>query len=346
VRKPTTAGPFEIVWVGDVLLASSARPHLEEHGYDWPFAHLGPLMDADYRIGNAEGPITECTDKHSPEQRWSYRSNPVAAAALARAGFDAMGMANNHAYDRGPVGLMDTIRHLRAAGVAPFGAGLAPEATAPLLIPTPFGQVGVVALGKAGEQSLDAGPEVPGTVTLSYPAVTLGRELALAAGARWVVAFVHWGRNYLPVSAGQREAAAALADMGYDLVIGTGAHIPQPVEVIGGIPVLFCLGNFTFGSKGRFTAAAPGFGLVARTSFDDSGLVGIELRVINTDNREVAFQPRPCDEATAAAVLSGLGPDVTVVGGTGVVSCASAGPSSEHGAQPLNGLGQVGHPVG
>jgi poly-gamma-glutamate capsule biosynthesis protein CapA/YwtB (metallophosphatase superfamily) len=325
VRKPPAVGPFEIVWVGDVLLASSARPHLEEHGYDWPFAHLGPLLNADYRIGNAEGPITECTVRHSPEQRWSYRSNPVAAAALARAGFDAMGLSNNHAYDRGPVGLMDTIRHLRSAGVAPFGAGLAPEATAPLLVPTPFGQVGVVAFGKPGEQSLDAGPEVPGTVTLSYPAVALGRELALAAGARWVVAFVHWGRNYLPVSAGQREAAAALADMGFDLVIGTGAHVPQPVEVIGGMPVLFCLGNFTFGSKGRFTDEAPGFGLVARTSFDDSGLAGIELRVINTDNREVAFQPRPCDEATAAAVLSGLGPDVTVVGGTGLVSCSRPG---------------------
>jgi cyanophycin synthetase len=325
VRKPPTARPFEIVWVGDVLLASSARPHLETHGYDWPFAHLGPLLDADYRIGNAEGPITECTDKHSQEQRWSYRSNPVAADALARAGFDAMGLSNNHAYDRGPVGLIDTIHNLRAAGVAPFGAGLAPEAAAPLLIPTPFGSVGVVGLGKPGDQSQDAGAEVPGTVTLSYPAVARGRALALAAGARWVVAFVHWGSNYKPVSEGQRVAAAAFADAGYDLVIGTGAHVPQPVEVIDGMPVLFCLGNFTFGSKGRFTDEAPGFGLVARTSFDDSGLVGIELSCINTDNSAVAFQPRPCDEPTAAAVLSGLGPVVTVVGGTGVVTCSRPG---------------------
>jgi poly-gamma-glutamate capsule biosynthesis protein CapA/YwtB (metallophosphatase superfamily) len=325
VRKPPAVGPFEIVWVGDVLLASSARPYLEEHGYDWPFAHLGPLLDADYRIGNAEGPITECTDKHFPDKRWSYRSDPAAAAALARAGFDAMGLSNNHAYDRGPVGLMDTIRHLRADGVAPFGAGLAAEAEAPLLIPTPFGQVGVIAVSKRGDQTQDAGPEVPGTIVLSHPAVTRGRALALAAGARWVVAFVHWGSNYKPVTEVQRRVAEGLAGMGFDLVIGTGAHVPQPVEVIDGMPVLFCLGNFTFGSKGRFTDEAPGFGLVARTSFDDSGLVGIELSCINTDNRAVAFQPRPCDEPTAAAVLSGLGPDVTVVGGAGLVTCSRPG---------------------
>ena len=62
----------------------------------------------------------------------------VDAGALAEVGFDALGLSNNHAYDRGPEGLADTIQHLRAVGIEPFGAGMdGEEAAAPLLVETP-----------------------------------------------------------------------------------------------------------------------------------------------------------------------------------------------------------------
>lgn len=45
------------------------------------------------------------------------------AGELRRSGFDVLGLANNHAGDFGPVALRETVRRLRSAGLATFGAG-------------------------------------------------------------------------------------------------------------------------------------------------------------------------------------------------------------------------------
>ena len=302
---------FDVVWVGDVLLSSSARKDLERHGYQWAFAHLRPLLRADYVIGNAEGPITELTEKYFPEQRFSYRARPKAAPALARAGFDALSLSNNHIFDRGPDGLTDSIRLLRAAGVTPFGAGVGSDATSPLLIDTPHGRVGVVGIGERWSRGRTATVDESGTVPLDPAGIRNGLALARAAGARWVIAYVHWGENYQPVTERQVQQAADFARAGYDLVVGTGSHTAQPVEVVDGMPVLYSLGNFTFGTKGRFHEGAPGYGLVARTTFGP-GDIGVEIACIRTDNRQVRFQPRRCSGADTRTVLAGLGPSIEV----------------------------------
>ena len=63
------------------------------------------------------------TEKYDRGQRWAYNAQPAAAEALASVGVSAAGLANNHALDRGPTGLDDTLAHLRDAGIATFGAG-------------------------------------------------------------------------------------------------------------------------------------------------------------------------------------------------------------------------------
>lgn len=300
---------FEIAWAGDILLADSAQPYLDQHGYEWPFEFIRPLLSADFTVGNAEGPITDRTEMRWPERRYSYNAGPESAAALAKVGFGAMSLCNNHAMDRGAEGLADTQAHLRAAGIQPFGAGLdEAEAEAPLLIDTPYGAVGVVGLGLRFGQGQLAGPAAAGTTRISCASIQRGRELAVALGARWVVAFVHWGATYQPVRDTQRRRAAVFARECYDLVIGHGPHIIQPVEVIDGMPVLYSLGNCAFGSSGRFGIfGALGCGLIARTRFADPGLVGIELTPIDTDNETVNYQTRPCGTVTEE-LLTALGP--------------------------------------
>lgn len=303
------------MWVGDVLLASSARCHLERNGYDWPFEQVRPLLAAHYVIGNAEGPITDKTEKYFSDQRWSYNARPESVSALANAGFNALGLANNHALDRGPDGLRDTIGHLSTAGIESFGAGEdINAAAAPLRITTPYGQIAVIAFGQHWRHGLSATPCSPGTIPFSGAAAHDAYTDARANGARWVIAYCHWGQNYAPVTEQQREQATHLARAGYDLVIGTGSHTPQPVEVINATPILYSLGNFVFGTKGRFNDRAPGQGqgLVARTRFTDRGLDPPTLTCIDTDNRTIRYQPRPSTRATARATLERLGPAITI----------------------------------
>jgi poly-gamma-glutamate synthesis protein (capsule biosynthesis protein) len=303
--------PYRIIWVGDILLGDSAQPELEQHGYALPFQHTGSLLDGDAVIGNAEGPITARTTPYRAEARWSYNADPRAATALADVGFRALSLANNHALDRGPDGLADTLSELRAAGIEPFGAGPDIEqAAAPLLIDTPHGRIGVVGLGPTGPNSPPAGPGQAGIARADTEAVYRGADLARAAGARWLVAYLHWGGNYAKVNARQRRLAADFAQAGYDLAVGHGPHSLQPVDIVNGMPVLYSVGNFAFGSRGRFSRNFPGYGLVVATSFGPDGLEAIELACIATDYRVVGFQPRPCIENEAVQAFDGLGPHV------------------------------------
>jgi poly-gamma-glutamate capsule biosynthesis protein CapA/YwtB (metallophosphatase superfamily) len=311
IRRQSPRDGFDVVWVGNVLLGSSAWPQLKAHGYQWAFRYLRPLLRGDYLVGNAISPITRHREKFFPEQPFSYRSRIATAGALREAGFNAMSLSNNHCYDRGPEGLLDCIERLTAAGVTPFGAGSEADAARPLLIDTPHGLVGVVGLGEQWDFNTTASATAPGTIVMNEDSIAHGKTLAVAAGARWVIAYVHWGLNYEPVTEQQRHDAALLARAGYDLVVGAGgSHTVQPVEIIDRTPILYSLGNFTFGTKGRFTDLEPGYGLIARTTFTANGLLEIELTPIATDNRLIHFQPRLCSDEQAQYVLARLGGDV------------------------------------
>ncbi len=314
------APAFRVLWLGDTLLADAAESRLVTNGYAWAFDGLRPLPEADYVIANAEGPLTTGTTVYDPSQRWSYAARPEAAQALATEGVSAAGLANNHALDRGPVGLADTVAHLDAAGVATFGAGSDLDAALrPLTIETPHGRVGVVAFGQGGGVRRNAGASRPGIAVLTRCNAAEGARRAREAGARWVVAFVHWGVNYADVVHAQRRQAALLAEAGYDLAIGHGPHVAQPVEVVGGMPTVYSLGNFVFGTPGRFTTDAPGVGLMATAAFGPDGLEELRLHCIRTNNAEVGFQPRPCTLAQADEVLRTVHSDIAIEDGVGVL---------------------------
>jgi poly-gamma-glutamate capsule biosynthesis protein CapA/YwtB (metallophosphatase superfamily) len=241
---------------------------------------------------------------------------------LAKAGFDAFSLANNHAWDRGPQGAIDTRTHLEAAGIELFGVGVdQDEAERPLIIDTPYGKVGVVGIESLHTGGEEAGPDQPGTPRLRKSTIERAHQAALDAGARWVVAYTHWGLNYRGVNIQQKWFAHRLVDAGFDLVIGHGPHIQQPVGRIDGVPVLYSLGNFVFNTPGRFQKLdQPPWGLVARTYLGPEGFEGVELSCMFMDNRITNFQVRPCTEQERAESFGGLGPEVEVRGELGVVT--------------------------
>lgn len=319
---PPQAPPFEIVWGGDVLLGDAAQPHLEERGLRWPFERIANLLAADYLVANAEGPITSVDDPFFPDQEFSYNAEPAVAEALAEVGFDALGLSNNHALDRGPEGLGDTLQHLTDAEIEVFGAGTLLDAQAPLMVDTPHGVVAILGFGEAWRYGSAAGSDELGTVAITQESVAHGHRLARDAGANWVVGFVHWGENYADVTDDQRSAAQLFADAGYDLVIGHHPHIVQEVEILDGTPVLYSLGNLAFGTPGRFRADAEGYGLIARTSFEANGRMEIRLACIVTDNEIVEFQPEPCATAEARRLFARLGSAVLIEGRTALIDPA------------------------
>ena len=112
--------------MGDVMLgrrvaeALSYRMHPEE-----PWGDVMPLLnDSDLRIINLEYAITDnkrpwtCTPKV-----FHFRTPFSAVEALRTARIDACSLANNHTLDFEEQGLLDTLKHLDAAGILHAGAG-------------------------------------------------------------------------------------------------------------------------------------------------------------------------------------------------------------------------------
>jgi poly-gamma-glutamate capsule biosynthesis protein CapA/YwtB (metallophosphatase superfamily) len=311
-----------VVFTGDILLGDAGAEVFRTRGFAHAFAHLHPLLAADHVVGNAEGPISEREPRPHPVRRWSYAADPRTATTLREVGFSALGLANNHAFDRGQEGLRDTLSHLERAGIVGFGAG-PDEAAAlrPLWIETPFGPLAVVGMASP---TLHASPEArdgePGVAVATPERIERVAREARAAGARQLVAYVHWGRNYRGIMPQQRALARLFADAGFDLVIGHHPHVVQPVERLGATWVLYSLGNLAFSTPGRFEEfGAPGYGLVARAYFGDAGLEAVELRCILTDNEVVRFRPRPCAAREAGSLLGELGDGIAVRGEVGVL---------------------------
>ncbi|WP_392544406.1 CapA family protein [Oryzobacter telluris] len=317
-------GVLTLTFAGDTMVGDGAQTLVDTQGYDTVFTQAEPLLDGDVVIINAEGPITTASTPARPGAPYSYASNPRTAAAMAAAGVDVLGLGNNHVMDMGPTGLRDTRAAAATSGMTTFGAGenLA-EAERPLLLTSADEKVAVVAFGEDFGPTMRSTADRPGMVSFSADRVVRGLDLAHRAGATKVIAMVHWGDNYAAVNDSQRLWGRTLADAGYDLVIGTGPHTTQPVETVSGTPVLYSLGNFVFGAPGRFTTFGQiGVGLVADVSWADhgNGPGSVTFRCLQTDNDEVGYVPRPCDDGHLASARLLLGPEVTWTGAVGTVA--------------------------
>jgi poly-gamma-glutamate capsule biosynthesis protein CapA/YwtB (metallophosphatase superfamily) len=184
------------------------------------------------------------------------RASPSAVEVLKAARVDVCSLANNHTLDFEERGLLDTMDHLKAAGIWYAGAGLDREEAArpALLAARPADRPSRVALlaFTDNEPPFAARPDRPGTNYLPVSlepevlsrveaAVTAARE----AGAETVVFSNHWGPNMVQrPSALFRRFARAVMDRGVDVYYGHSAHVFQGVEIYDGKPILYDTGDF------------------------------------------------------------------------------------------------------
>lgn len=237
--------------VGDIMLGRgvAGRPALD------PMA--GRLAAADITVGNLESTLA-VLGPPNPVQGDPFSASPAVRADLRAAGFDVIGLANNHTGDYGDASLVETVSLLRAGGFATFGAGADLRAARePAVVRrhgTSFGFLGFNAIGETAE----AGPGQPGALSVSMPprtgpldAAELDRVLAdvrrLDREVDVVVVLPHWGEQYTYEPwPDQRRVARALARAGADLVVGGHPHWVQGAEWVGDTLVVHSLGNFVF----------------------------------------------------------------------------------------------------
>jgi len=239
------------------------------------------LGAADLVVANLECPLTARgapADKHV-----AYRADPALARDLRAAGVDVVTLANNHMFDYGLEGMFDTLEALKGAGVAAIGAGRDLAAALAPAVHTAKGvRVACVGLASTLPVGSGAAPDRPGIapvrVTTSYvadgtgldetpgiapvvetrawPADVEAATAAVTAARRTAdlcVVAIHWGvpngwvaQFQEPIAMYQRPLAQALVAAGADVIVGHHPHVLHGIEVIGGRPVFYSLGNFLF----------------------------------------------------------------------------------------------------
>jgi poly-gamma-glutamate synthesis protein (capsule biosynthesis protein) len=292
--------PRRILWIGAVgdimpargvdgaLLASAGRQRV--FGDTLPF-----LRGLDLLVGNLEAAATSRGARMT--KTYTFRFDPRALGSLSAAGFSYLSVANNHTFDYGRQGFLDTLANLAHIGIATSGAGETVEAASrPSIMEIggmefrllSFAAYPVDRTGFDGRVTARATADRPGTLWLN--------EEGIAAAARgfspdaFNIALVHGGVEWSTAPTGeQREKYARLIHAGADLVIGSHPHVLQGLEALEGKLIAYSLGNFLFPGMEGTTGGERS--LVLQVGVYDRHIVALRFVPVELSGGTVRLDP-------------------------------------------------------
>lgn len=309
-----TAGGNEPSWTllaaGDIGLGRSIYTTMRaRQSYSYPFeAMADEIQSADLAIANLECALSDERAVVSTSGM-TFVAPFAAAAGLKAAGFDALSVANNHSYNGGAAGFLDTLAELDRRGIASFGGGATAQAARAPRILTVKG-VKVALLGySAVTGSPAATPSTPGMNYLSLApwgefddAQVKAMEADIRAAhqqADVVVPFYHWGTEYThAANADQRRVAQRAIDAGADVVLGAHPHWVQGIEWYNGHLISYSLGNFVFDQAWSLKTTQ---GYTLKLTFAGTKLTRAELMPYAIVSN---IQPKPATDSPAKQILS------------------------------------------
>lgn len=294
-------------------------------GFDYSplLAGIDPwVAGADLALCHLEVPVAP--SGVAPSGYPVFRAPRAIVRDLGEQGWDGCSTASNHAADAGYDGLAATLGALDRAGMGHVGTARDEQESREAQYYELRREDRTVTIAHLsatyGLNGLDA-PRGPWSVDLIDPArIVRQAKAARAAGADLVVVSLHDGVEYVTEpTEHQRETVRALArSHQVDLVIGHHAHVPQPLDRLGGGPkgdgmwVAYGLGNLLSNQSADccVPASAVGLLLVADIVQRPEGrtrVTGVRWAATTVD-RAAGHRLRSTREALAHPGTGQLGP--------------------------------------
>ena len=289
--SPISEKPQEIVIniVGDVhgesAIAQDAILSLKKY-----------FADGDLNIFNLETAITEEVKKE--EKEYNFKTDPDFLKTLKSIGLNVATIANNHSYDFGEKGFLDTINALDEAKISYVGGGVNSDIAYQGQIFTVKGlKIGVLGIAKVNGGPLSiAGKDKAGT-TNGYDSVSTENAItAIRKVSDIVIVLPHWGEegSFCPRSS-EIASAKKWQSLGADIIVGSHTHTLQEVQLKDNKLIAYSMGNFIFYSSQ----------LENRTT----GI--LKIRITPTKRISYGVQPFVIDNQTKVPVISDVSSSFT-----------------------------------
>lgn len=198
---------------------------------------LRPLLsDADLAIANAEFTLAGPPYTGYP----AFSAPDTYLNSILDAGVDVLLTANNHILDKGSKGLERTLKQYGVFA----GSGLDEDQyfrSNPLIVTVKGVRIALVNFTYGTNKG--AVSEYPKVSRMNKEEISRQMERARRY-ADFVLVLPHWGEEYkLKHNSVQRQWAEWLVEQGADAIVGAHPHVVQDTTHIGGVPVVYSVGN-------------------------------------------------------------------------------------------------------
>ncbi len=318
-----------IVAVGDTGFGSHLAPVSASGGYkhgrfqtfEEALSSIAGDIDGDINFANLETVVTERNDLRAVSKAFNFRTHPDAIHYLAEIGFNLFSTANNHAFDYGQAGMLETLESLEAIGPRIVHAGIGrdlEDAAAARQIEAGGADFAFTAIGIGAPYggAANAGANRPGQLAIHHRGnVDLMLDNLASAPADYRIVSVHSGKERLVVPLKGEIALwrdTALASGAADMVLIHHAHVARPVAMVGDRVVFFGLGNFAhFGTANMNSSGiCRDFSMLARAHLVDDADGVLKLGAIEiVPIRSTHMHPErlePAEGRRRIAVLNAL----------------------------------------
>ena len=243
-----------VAFSGDIMAGRGVDVTLQKKdGLQKVFSDTLPIfVNSDLSIGNLEGAVTTYQNKVYKSYNFKYPYSVL--PKLKEAGFDYLTVANNHSFDFGMQGFLDTMANLEKADVGTSGIGKTlDEALKPWQTSIQGVEFNVFSLADypsemhfSGRKETEVTEKSAGVL---WPCDELYESIRKFSTNKnsFNIVLVHAGQEWQN-SPSQRQINLykKLIDAGADMVIGSHPHVLQPIEMSEKGFIAYSIGNFIF----------------------------------------------------------------------------------------------------
>ena len=220
--------------VGDILLTRNIGSAIDKYGFEFLFSDVKPIFnDSDIVFGNLECSLTQRgVPLPGYDPNVTFRAKPELIKGLKKVGFSVLSIANNHIYDYGHIGLMDTIDAFNNEKIGYIGAGkTSVEAKKPYIIEKKGLKIGFLAYHQLLGRSVRRVVSKKSVFAQLIVKECCNSIINLKKKVDIVIVSIHWGIDYARYpSPCDIDIARQFVSSGCDLILGHHAHVIQGWE--------------------------------------------------------------------------------------------------------------------